>query len=67
MDAIKKLNRVLGPRFITKYGTKQGVLVLGKQLPFGLGAAIGGAGNHLVGRGIVTTTHRILGEFGVPA
>jgi hypothetical protein len=28
MAAINKANRLLGPRFITKYGTKQGVLVL---------------------------------------
>lgn len=65
MEAINKFNKVLGPRFITKYGTKQGVLVMGKQLPLGLGAVIGGGGNHLVGRGIVAATHGILGELEV--
>jgi hypothetical protein len=30
MSAVNKANKVLGPRFITKYGTKQGVLVLRK-------------------------------------
>lgn len=33
MSAINKANKVLGPRFVTKYGTKQGVLVLSKQAP----------------------------------
>lgn len=62
MAAINRMNKFLGPRFITKYGTTQGVLVIGKQLPLGLGAFIGGGGNLLVGRGIVATTHGILGE-----
>ena len=50
MTAINKANKVLGPRFITKYGTKQGVLVLGKQVPMGIGAVLGGGGNHLSAR-----------------
>lgn len=62
MEAINKANKVLGPRFITKYGTKQGVLILGKQLPLGLGGVLGGGANHLVGRGIVASTRRAFGE-----
>lgn len=45
MAAINAANKLLGPRFITKYGTKQGVLVLGKQVPFGVGVLLGGGGN----------------------
>lgn len=45
MAAINAANKILGPRFITKYGTKQGVLVLGKQVPFGVGVVLGGGGN----------------------
>jgi hypothetical protein len=44
MARINAVNKVLGPRFITRYGTKQGVLVLGRDLPFGIGAAIGAGG-----------------------
>lgn len=62
IEAINNMNKVLGPRFITKYGSKQGVLVLGKQLPVGLGVVIGGGGNHIVGRGVVLSTRRILGD-----
>jgi len=58
---IKKINKVLGPNFITKYGTKQGLLVLGKQVPMFIGMGIGAVGNHLFGRAMVTATARILG------
>lgn len=62
MSQINQINRVLGPRFITKYGTKQGVLVLGRALPFGFGVVIGGVGNLVVGRGVVAGTRRAFGD-----
>lgn len=61
MTAINKANKVLGPRFITKYGTKQGVLVLSKQVPLGIGAVLGGGGNHLFARFTVKSAGRIFG------
>lgn len=45
MTAIQAANKVLGPRFVTRFGTTQGVLVLGRELPFGFGALIGAGGN----------------------
>lgn len=62
MDAIKAANKVLGPRFITKYGTKQGLLVLGKQLPLALGAAVGAGGNATFGYFVIRSTKRLLGD-----
>lgn len=61
MTVIDAANKVLGPRFITKYGTKQGVLVLGKQIPFGIGIAVGAVGNHAFGWAIVGAAKKILG------
>jgi hypothetical protein len=61
MDAINKANKILGPRFITKYGTKQGTLVLSKQVPLGISTVLGAGANHLVGRGVVTTAKKIFG------
>lgn len=61
-DAIKAANRLLGPRFITKYGTKQGVLVLGKQLPLALGAVIGAGGNAAFGYMVVRSTKQLLSD-----
>ncbi|WP_229904592.1 EcsC family protein [Lentzea cavernae] len=42
---LKQINKVLGKNFVTKYGTKQGIVVLGRAVPFGIGALIGGAAN----------------------
>jgi hypothetical protein len=41
-ETLRRMNRVLSRNFITKYGTKQGVIVLGRVAPFGFGALIGG-------------------------
>ncbi|GAA2511216.1 hypothetical protein GCM10010406_54430 [Streptomyces thermolineatus] len=62
MSAINRANKVLGPRFITKYGTKQGVLVLSKQVPLGLGAAIGAGGNHVLGRLTIKSARAVFGQ-----
>ena len=61
MSAVNAANKVLGPRFITKYGAKQGVLVLSKQVPLGVGAALGGGGNHVFGRLSVRTANKVFG------
>lgn len=61
MSAINKANAILGPRFITKYGTKQGVLVLSKQVPLGIGAGLGASGNHLLGRATVKAARKTFG------
>lgn len=61
MSAIHSANKVLGPRFITKYGTKQGLLVLGRQVPFGIGAVIGAGGNAALGRATVLAARNAFG------
>lgn len=61
---IDAVNQVLGRHFVTKYGTKQGILVLGKVLPFGIGAVIGGTANALFSQGIITASNR---AFGAPS
>lgn len=61
MSAINLVNKGLGPRFITKYGTKQGLLVLGRELPFGFGAAIGAGGNALLGKATISAARKAFG------
>jgi hypothetical protein len=61
MPAVDKANKVLGHRFITKYGEKQGVIVLSKQVPFGLGIGVDALSNHLMGRTIVGTARKVFG------
>ncbi len=61
MEGIRRINGVLGHNFVTKYGTRQGVLVLGRAIPFGLGAAIGGGMNYAIGQAVVKSTRRVFG------
>jgi hypothetical protein len=61
-STLKQINNVLGRNFVTKYGTKQGIIVLGQVMPFGLGAAIGGGGNALLGWSAIRAARRAFGE-----
>lgn len=61
MTSIDAANKILGPRFITKYGTKQGIIVLAEQIPLFLGVGIGAGGNHLFGWFIIKSEKKILG------
>jgi hypothetical protein len=61
---------VLGPitdqlkrTFLKRFGVAQGTNVIGRLIPFGIGAVIGGGGNHLLGRQIIRTSHE---GFGPP-
>jgi hypothetical protein len=58
---LKQLNSVLGKNFITKYGTKQGIIVLGRVVPFGIGAVIGGTANATVAALAVKAARRAFG------
>lgn len=49
--------------FVHQFAARGGASVLGKALPFGVGAAVGGAGNHILGRRVLTTARR---AFGLP-
>ncbi|MCO5997267.1 hypothetical protein [Actinoallomurus rhizosphaericola] len=61
MSAINAVNDIFGPRFVTKYGTKQGRLVLGKQAPMLIGGGIGAGGNFLFGWLVIKAAKKILG------
>ena len=61
METVNRINGVLGPRFVTKYGTKQGVIVVGRVLPFGIGALIGGSANMAIGYGVVRAVRSAFG------
>ena len=55
VDSLKK-------RFLTKLLAKQGTAMLGRAVPFGIGAAVGGAGNHVMGRRVIEATRTAFGE-----
>jgi hypothetical protein len=48
----------LKTRFVKHFAAAGGASFIGKAMPFGIGAAVGGAGNHLLGRRVLTTSRR---------
>ncbi|NYF17277.1 hypothetical protein HDC37_002105 [Microbacterium sp. AK009] len=49
--------------FVRQFAARGGASWLGKALPFGIGAAVGGAGNHILGRRVLVGSRR---AFGLP-
>lgn len=60
-SSLAKVNAVLGRNFVTKYGTKQGILVLGKAVPFGIGAVIGASGNVIFAQAVIKSARKAFG------
>lgn len=58
---ISRINKVLGHNFVTRYGTRQGIVVIGKQAPLGIGAVLGASGNAFFGYGVVKSARRAFG------
>jgi hypothetical protein len=61
LATLRQINSVLGRNFVTKYGTKQGIIVLGRVVPFGIGAVIGGGANATVAALAVRAARRAFG------
>jgi hypothetical protein len=49
--------------FLRRFAAQGSASVLGKALPFGVGAVVGGTGNHILGRRVVVGARR---AFGLP-
>jgi len=49
--------------FVHRFAAKGGASIVGKALPFGVGAAVGGTGNHILGRRVLVTARQ---GFGAP-
>lgn len=47
--------------FIRQFASRGGASFVGKALPFGVGAVVGGAGNHLLGRRVLNNSRRAFG------
>ncbi|WP_235436776.1 hypothetical protein [Arthrobacter sp. RIT-PI-e] len=50
-------------RFLRKFLARQGGFMRGRPLPFGVGAVVGGTGNHLMGKSVVRTTREAFGPL----
>lgn len=51
----------LKSEFIRQFASRGGASFIGKAMPFGVGAVIGGAGNHLLGRRVLKNSRRAFG------
>ncbi|NYD65624.1 hypothetical protein [Agromyces atrinae] len=49
--------------FLKQFAVRGGASIVGKAIPFGIGAAIGGTGNHILGRRVLTQARL---AFGTP-
>ena len=59
--ALNQVTSRIQHTFVRRFATSQGANVVGRALPFGIGAVIGGTGNHMLGRRVVTSSR---GAFG---
>jgi hypothetical protein len=63
MPALSQLNSRLLKYAVRRYALRRGTLLLGKMLPVGIGAVVGGIGNRAVGKKIVRNARK---AFGTP-
>lgn len=47
--------------FVRKFLTGHGTSILGRAIPFGIGAVIGGTGNHILGRRVIASSRQAFG------
>jgi hypothetical protein len=47
--------------FVRKFAVTQGTSIVGRAIPFGIGAVIGGGGNHVLGRRVVNSSRAAFG------
>jgi hypothetical protein len=59
--AIGPLVDRLKTTFVHQFAARGGASFLGKALPFGVGAVVGGAGNHILGRRVLVGSRRAFG------
>jgi hypothetical protein len=62
LPAMSELNSRLMRYFVRRYTLRRGALAFGKLLPAGLGAAVGGVGNRMMGKKIIGNARKAFGE-----
>ena len=61
LPVVSQLNTRLMQYFVKKYTIKRTAMAFGKMLPVGIGAAIGGGGNRMMGKKIVENARKAFG------
>jgi hypothetical protein len=60
-SALGGVARRLRSFFLKKFAANEGAGIIGRAIPFGVGAVIGGVGNHFLGRRVVTSSRTAFG------
>jgi hypothetical protein len=61
LPALSQLNTRLMRYFVKRYALKRSAMALGKMLPVGIGAVVGGGGNRMMGKKIVNNARSAFG------
>ena len=62
LPAVSQLNSRLLRYFVKRYALRRGAIMFGKLLPVGIGAVVGGVGNRLMGKHIITNARAAFGS-----
>lgn len=60
-SAVSGVSGLVRKRFVGRFVRTQSASVIGRAIPFGIGAVIGGIGNHALGRKVVTSSRTAFG------
>jgi len=60
-EKIAGVNSRLAHLLLTRFGARQGALLVGRALPLGIGAGIGAVGNAALARTAITSARRAFG------
>ncbi len=63
IDALRRINTTLVAQVLRKWGTRRGAATLGKLLPFGLGAVVGGSANFMMIREFAKQADRFFAHY----
>lgn len=63
VEMLRRVNSTLVSRVATRYGSRRGIVAMGRLLPFGVGAAVGGGANYALSRSMVKQTTRFFDSY----
>jgi hypothetical protein len=59
--ALREIGSRVRKSFLRRFARTQSANVLGRAIPFGIGAIVGGTGNHLLGRKVIASSRTAFG------
>ncbi|MFV0526943.1 MAG: hypothetical protein ACK5RL_20870 [Acidimicrobiales bacterium] len=63
LDTLRRLNATMASRVVTRFGTRRGMLGLGRLVPYGVGAAVGGGVNWMMVRAISRQASKLFADY----